>query len=75
MCEVSSLINHELTESQMGLPDLGITKAYFHSDLSPVASNIFRMGHAQCGETNRIGQKISSAQFAFEVQIFQQKNI
>ena len=28
------------------------------------------MGHAQCSETNRMGQKISFAQFAFEFQIF-----
>ena len=46
-------------------------KPDFHSCFSLVASEIFRMGHAQSGETNRMGRKISFALFAFEVQIFQ----
>ena len=46
-------------------------KPDFHSRFSLVASEIFRMGHAQSRDTNRIGRKISFALFAFEVQIFQ----
>ena len=48
-----------------------LDKPDFHSRFSLVASEIFRMGHAQSGETNRTGRKISFALFAFEVQIFQ----
>ena len=43
----------------------------FHSHFSLVASEIFRIGHAQSGETNRIGRKKSFALFAFDVEIFQ----
>ena len=32
-------------------------KPYFHSSFSIVASEIFYMGHAQSGETNRTGRK------------------
>ena len=46
-------------------------KPDFHSRFSLDASEIFRMGHAQSGETNRTGRKISFARFTFEVQLFQ----
>ena len=46
-------------------------KPDFHSPLSPVVNEIFHIGHAQIGETNRIGRKISFVLFTFKVQIFQ----
>ena len=46
-------------------------KPHFHSRFSLLASEIFRMGHAQSGETNRTGGKIPFALWAFEVRIFQ----
>ena len=46
-------------------------KPDFTSRFSLVASEIFHMEHAQSGETNRIGRKISFTLFVFEVQIFQ----
>ena len=46
-------------------------KPDFHSRFSLVASEIFLMGHAESGETNKKDEKISFALFAFEVQIFQ----
>ena len=47
------------------------TKPDFHSRFSLVASENFRMRHAQSGETNRTDAKMSFALFAFEVEIFQ----
>ena len=35
----------------------GSLKPDFHSSFSLVASEIFRIGHVQSGETNRTGQK------------------
>ena len=46
-------------------------KPDFHSRFSLVANEILRMGHAQSGETNRTGRKMSFVLFAFEIQIFQ----
>ena len=48
-----------------------LVKPDFHSRFSLVASEKFRMGHAQSGETNKQDEKVSFALFAFEVQIFQ----
>ena len=52
------------------LRDTSPIKPDFHSRFSLVASEIFRIRHAQSGETNGTGRKISFALFVFEVQIF-----
>ena len=48
-----------------------IVASDFRSRFSLVTSELFRIGHAQSGKTNRTGRKITFALFAFEVQIFQ----
>ena len=50
---------------------LRTVKPDFHSHLLSVASKSFPIGHAQIGETRRIGQKNTSRSVSFEVQIFQ----
>ena len=52
-----NLESAEFAYDKHGKPILHSLKPDFHSRFSLVASEIFRKGHAQNGETNRTGRK------------------
>ena len=63
-------VEHTMNKLEDGVITTTLLKPDFHSRFSLVASEMFCMGHAQSGETNRTGRK-NVFSSALEVQIFQ----